>query len=271
MQIYDNCRVYLNSLLTAIKMPEEMIRCILSEYEAHPDILEEPLPETGASLIDLLPGTDVLTRHLAAAARNRLDGCWTRFPEDVYLATMGVFTRFVNEYHRSYGHYGFDRGFWTTRQVNARLFRLGELEYELYEEEGIKRIGVHIPSNVHLEGSLLNRSVEMSRSFLHEYFPEWASYDYFCESWLLSGTLKDLLPPGSRILKFQEAFDLQDQEAETKDYLEWVFHIAGGQMNSVNLQDLKEDTSLQKRLKAYMLSGGSFHNGEGYLVRSFPE
>ena len=271
MQIYDNCRVYLNSLLTAIKMPEEMIRCILSEYEAHPDILEEPLPETGASLIDLLPGTDVLTRHLAAAARNRLDGCWTRFPEDVYLATMGVFTRFVNEYHRSYGYYGFDRGFWTTRQVSARLFRLGELEYELFDEEGIKRIGVHIPSNVHLEGSLLNRSVEMSRSFLHEYFPEWASYDYFCESWLLSGTLKDLLPPGSRILKFQEAFDLQDQEAETKDYLEWVFHIAGGQMNSVDLQDLKEDTSLQKRLKAYMLSGGSFHNGEGYLVRSFPE
>ena len=42
MQIYDNCRVYLNFLLTAIKMPEDMTRCILSEYEAHPDILEEP-------------------------------------------------------------------------------------------------------------------------------------------------------------------------------------------------------------------------------------
>ena len=171
--------------------------------------------------------------------------------------------------HRSYGYYGFDRDFWTTRQVHARLFRLGELEYELLEEDGCRRISLHIPSDVRLESSLLNESVSLSHFFLDRYFPEWAQCDYFCESWLLSGDLKQLLPQQSRILMFQQAFDIREQSEASKDYLEWVFHVAVGQTEKISLQELKEETSLQRRLKDYVCKGGAFHNGEGILVRAF--
>ena len=47
----------------------------------------------------------------------------------IYLDTMAAFSRFVREHMESYGAYGFDRGFWTVRQVSGTLFRIGQLEY----------------------------------------------------------------------------------------------------------------------------------------------
>ncbi len=71
-----------------------------------------------------LPGLKVLREHLVVSVENRASGVWRRFPEDVFIATMGCFSRFVREHFDSYGYYGFDRDFWTTRQVNAKLFRI---------------------------------------------------------------------------------------------------------------------------------------------------
>lgn len=51
-------------------------------------------------------------------------------PDDIFTATMRCFSRFIGEYREMYGRYGFDRDFWTGRQLSLRLFRLGELEYE---------------------------------------------------------------------------------------------------------------------------------------------
>ena len=92
-----------------------------------------------------------LARQLAIALHNREDGPWTGLPENVWIDTMSAFSRFVNEHRRSTGRWGFDRGFWTTRQINAKLFRLGELEYELLGGDGAPfEIALHIPSDVHL-------------------------------------------------------------------------------------------------------------------------
>ena len=55
--------------------------------------------------------------------------------EKVFDDTMKCFTRFVEEHKASYGVYGFDRDFWTGRQLSLQLFRLGELEYEKVEED----------------------------------------------------------------------------------------------------------------------------------------
>ena len=69
---------------------------------------------------------------------------WKDLPEDVWLDTMKCFSRFVGEHRNSYGWEGFDRGFWTVRQVRASLFRLGELEYEMVESGERKHISLHV-------------------------------------------------------------------------------------------------------------------------------
>ena len=209
-------------------------------------------------------------RQLMRAMESRKWGAWKRIPEDIWTATMKAFPRFIAEHRRSYGYDGFDRYEWTVRQAGARLFRLGELEFELAENKpGQREIGVHVPSDIRLEPELLNDSLKQAEAFLQEYFPDWADLPRSCESWLLSPVLKELLPPDSRILRFQAAFDLREVLPEDDAALEWVFHVAQGQREGLDITKLPEDTSLQRKMKALLLSGRKPGAGEGVLVRPF--
>ena len=181
------------------------------------------------------------------------------------------FTRFVRENIRSTGYAAaFDRAFWTTRQVEARLFRLGELEYELTEQDGERVISIHAPSDAWLEPDRLNASVDTARDFLRTYFPDWASCDMVCHSWLLSPDLAPYLPDTSRILRWQAAYDLQPDGDGKEAVLTWVFGLTAKQQEEgVQLQNLPENTALQRRLKALLLQGGSIREGRGRLARPF--
>ena len=214
-------------------------------------------------------GADVLIRRLSAAVESRESGAWKRIPEDIWLATMRCFPRFISEYRRSYGRDGFDRGGWTVRQAGCVLFRIGELEYELWEENGTRAVSLHIPSDARLEPAPLNDSVRRSRGFLAEYYPEWQSLPMVCESWLLSPKLTDLLPASSRIIHFRNAFDLIRTDPDDPAAIEWVFHVAEGQRASMRAENLSEDTSLQRGMKALLLSGENPGSARGLLARAF--
>ncbi|MCR4587691.1 MAG: acyltransferase domain-containing protein, partial [Lachnospiraceae bacterium] len=213
---------------------------------------------------ETMPGIASLTAHLLLSLENRASGCWKNIPRDVFIATMGCFSRFVKEHKCSYHIYGYDRAFWTLRQANAKLFRLGELEYERMDRDAA-HIHIHIPSDAKLEPEKLNDSIHQAKEFFTMYFPENSNSDYMLETWLLSPELKHLLPPDSRILHFQDAFDITETDPMANDYLEWVFKIPGEKLEAVSLQDLPEDTTLQKNMKQYILNGGHIGNASGTL------
>lgn len=222
----------------------------------------------GEALPDAAEGAAELGSQLMTAVRNRAEGPWAGLPEDVWLATMAAFARFVGEYRRAYGKDGFDRGFWTTRQADAKLFRVGELEYELRRGEGgAPFVSVHIPSDARLRPDRLNASVDAARAFLAEYFPEWAGAAFRCESWLLSPALKSLLPEGANIPRFQAAFDLGAVDADSDDCVMWVFAL--GQAQAYEADALPEDTSLRRGVKALLRSGKHLGSAEGVLARRF--
>ena len=217
-------------------------------------------------------GAEEMARQLKIAIGNRQNGPWKGLPEQIWLDTLKCFSRFVGEHMQSCGLYGFDRGFWTTRQINAKLFRVGELEYELVENTEERFISIHIPSDVRLEVKLLNESLQRVKTFLKQYFPAWAEVPIRCESWLLSPVLKRLLPASSRILGFQQAFDIAPVEDDAREaVLQWVYHLTPDMQKGFSLEALPENTSLQRSMKRYLLSGGTVTSGEGPLVRSFPE
>ena len=220
---------------------------------------EEPEDDNGAG---------ILIRQLMIAADSRKYGAWKGIPEEIWMETMKCFPRFISEHRRSYGRDGFDRYGWTTRQIGAKLFRIGELEYELTEDkEGRKEIGLHIPSDAKLEAERMNASLENADAFIRERFPEWAGAPKTCESWLLSPALKDLLPEGSRILRFQEAFELEETYPEDDAALEWVFYVAEGQRKELNISRLPEDTSLQRKMKAMIMKGRKPGAAKGVLLQ----
>ena len=214
-------------------------------------------------------GAAELGRHLKEALINREEGAWKNLPETVWLDTMKCFTRFVKEHGVSYGWYGFDRGFWTVRQVQARLFRLGELEYELLETEGRRVISIHIPSDARLEADKLNASVEKAHQFLHEYFSGWADAAFECESWLLSPKLRTILRENARIVHFQNAFDLEHVDRNDRGAVEWVFQLSGRQAANADIASLPENTMLQRGVKNLLMQGSAPGSARGRLARKF--
>lgn len=181
-------------------------------------------------------------------------------PKEIFTDTMKCFSRFTQEHYESYGYYGFDRGFWTGRQLSLQLFRLGELEFEKTIEENQKIIAVHIPSDAILTEENCKKSLRMADDFFREEDCSYEHVPYSCNSWLLSPALKNLLPEQSNILKFQNLFTIESVEEDCTEYLTWIF-----KRNDLDLKDFPENTSLQKNAKKYLLNGGKIGEGKGYL------
>lgn len=197
---------------------------------------------------------------LRCALRAKADYDRLGISEKIYVDTMGAFSRFVREHMESYGCYGFDRGFWTTRQVSGKLFRIGQLEYELATQDGERVVSLHIPTDVDLRPEILRPSVKEGLAEFYRLFPEYAGKKVCCHSWLMSPTLKDLLPETANILRFQEMFDIEPDGIPGNDVLLWVFKNP-----RLSRENYPENTSLQRKLKQFFLNGGQFLEGKGYL------
>lgn len=182
---------------------------------------------------------------------------------DIYVETLKCFTRFIEEYFESYGTYGFDRDFWTMRQLAARLFRLGALEFELTEEEGEKTVQVHIPSDADLSSEARHSSYDAARDFIARFFPAYEKAPFQCTSWLLSPALKDCLPEDSRIRSFQDEYEVAALFPERDSFLTWVY-----KRPDIPAADLPEDTSLQRNMKKYLLAGKKVGEASGRLLFS---
>lgn len=180
--------------------------------------------------------------------------------ETIYIDTMGAFSRFVREHKESYGCYGFDRGSWTPRQVSCKLFRIGQMEYELTALGGTPVVSLHIPTDVDLRPDVLLPSMKAGIAELYRLFPECQGQKIYCHSWLLSPLLKDYLPDHSNILQFQNLFDIEPEGIPGNDVLLWVFKNP-----KLPKEEYPENTSLQRKLKDFFLSGGRFLEGKGYL------
>lgn len=180
--------------------------------------------------------------------------------EQVFIDTMKCFTRFTNEFKSQKGYFGFDRSFWTGRQLSLCLFRIGELEYETtVTEDGKNVIYMHVPSDCDLSDEKVDFSIISAKAFFKKYYPEYAAAEYRIQTWLLSSSLKLLLPKTSRIIKFQKRFDVCE-ENPSDGYKFWVF----GDSNR-KPEDFAENTTLQRGIKRYVLQGNALTEAAGIL------
>ena len=266
----------LRELCSAIGMPREVTDRVIMEDGGTKNrysrdsfdklFCEESWEEGRAELKEQLGSDPDGIKMLACMLR----GClrtWSLYEEkniseQIYIDTMKCFTRFVEEHEESFGRYGFDRDFWVVRQMSGLLFRLGELEYEMICEDGTEYLSIHIPSDAVLSEERIQESYCRARAFLGGRFPKYGDADMVCHSWLLSPALKELLAPGSRILGFQEHFTIRETGDYDDEFLQWVF-----KRKDIPTEDLPENTSLQRRMKEYLLRGGKVADAEGVWRR----
>ncbi len=270
----------IRKLCELIDMPEEVIREIetwkAGQFEKELEhylsqVREKTNWDTALHEVRKILGEDqrgliCLAFMLHAALRSHREYLRRGIPDSIYIATMGCFSRFVKEHYESYGTYGFDREWWTVRELTLREFRLGELEYELTEEMYKKIISVHIPSDAKLEESKCRESYHMAKSFFTQYAVDYADADYYCNSWLLYPMLSEFLPEHSKILRFQKDFILDSFEPDNEEHKQWVF-----KNQALTLDELPENTSLQRRMKEHLKNGGKIGSGRGHIRREFIE
>jgi hypothetical protein len=182
-------------------------------------------------------------------------------PEVIYVDTMKFFSRFVKDHLKVHGALGFIDGWWVPRQISLNEFRIGSLEYETVETDNDRRIYIHIASDSDLSLPQLRQSYLDARKFFAKFFPVYAKADMFCESWMLCPVLNELLPATSSILAFQRSFAIDKVDPDNQGFLRWVYG-----RKDLQLADLPEGTSLQRKMKAHLLRGGKVGWAFGRLV-----
>lgn len=187
-------------------------------------------------------------------------------PDIIFIDTMKCFSRFISECKKRTGRLYYDRGWWSYRQISMGLFRIGALEYEFEEYEEEKVISLHIPSDADLSPACVDDSLARAKAFFRNFYPEYSCCRYICDSWLLSPVLASLLPKSSRILAFQQRFELLKSDTENKEFIEWLFQSP----QNTPYADLPEDTSLQRSVRQLLLDGGCIGTALGIMRTSAP-
>lgn len=140
----------------------------------------------------------------------------------------------------------------------------GEWEKVLSRNDPV--VALHIPADGRLDPVAVTRSVERIGAFLQTYFPEYPYAAFTCNSWLINPEVVSLLGPDSNISKFAARFHPLTHKTPGTSVFSFVFHKSA----PVVLEELPENTRLEKALKAYYLSGKVLHEMYGYFLKSFP-
>lgn len=204
-------------------------------------------------------GIKMLKVMLEACKKSYLNYNEKSISKEIFTQTMKCFTRFVEEYKSTENKYGFDRSFWVGRQLSLCLFRIGELEYELSNNDDGLEIAMHIPSKADISVEATIKSIKDSKFFIKKYFPEYQNAPYVITTWLLSPCLKEILSIDSKIIKFQNLFDIKGF-IDNDDYKFWVF-----KNKEISPENFPTNTKLQQGLKQYVLSGKKVGEYTGYL------
>lgn len=265
----------LETLCHGIELPQKLQQEVLEFYRCetfsyaknHISSLKDMKTEAAArkELKRLLKEDEkqikMLTCMLVCAAEQYTWYKEERISDSIFWDTMRCFTRFIRECEKITGICAFDREWWTARQLSGILFRIGELEYEMTKEQSMPVISIHIPSDSILTKERCDQSIADAQKFFAAHFPEYSDTEYICESWLLAPELSLLLPETSHILAFQKRFFLRDVDYSGMEYVEWVFKT-----RDTNIADFPEESTLQKNMKRYLLSGGKIGSGFGILI-----
>lgn len=188
---------------------------------------------------------------LLEMARETWEGYVQRgISREIFADTMKFVPRFLNTHSQQQGRYAFVWGWWFWRQLSMVEFRIGSLEYELVEENGHREISLHIPSDADMSSAAIDASFAAFRAFLGQQYLDWQQAPWVCDSWMMSPALPQLLPEGSNVLAFQRRFTVESVNEDSLGVLDWVFPPHKEVSDA-----LPEDTSLQRRMKAWLLEG----------------
>lgn len=193
--------------------------------------------------------------------------------DSIYYATMSD----IKIWCENCGNKGLHNYGWLKNHVSFELFRLGRLQFQLYEcknrtllynklpfSYGEKLIYVHIPQGEKLIKEDCINAFKTANRFFEKYFPDYNYRYYFSESWLLYDNNKEFMSSDSNILAFSTLFTHCYSVKIDKQAIERIFG-----KRQLMKKNYPEKTSLQKSSKKYMLNGGKLGVGVAVVKKTF--
>lgn len=143
---------------------------------------------------------------------------------------------------------------------------LGRLQYEPRNlkypygkyEEGELVYNCHIPSSGPLTPELVTDSLKKAHEF---YKPEDGILKVVCSTWMLYPPMQEIYPEGSNLRAFYDLFTVLSAKERPENKGLW--RIFGAE---TELHKLPERSSLQRRLKEFLLAGNNMGIGYGILL-----
>lgn len=179
--------------------------------------------------------------------------------DDIFWDSMIDFRCKINECKKVYGVWGIDPITWYAGFFEAKIFKLGRLEYEV-RDEGV--YSVHIPSC----GALHHEDVLDSYKRAYVFFggKDGAILPFLCSSYLLFPAYqKTVFPENGNIHRFAEDFTIIriDDKQNFRDAWRVFDRPYTG-----DLTVLPQNTSLQRAFVAYMKENDNFGTGLGLFL-----
>lgn len=203
-------------------------------------------------------------------------------PEDVFYTSMRDVAIWAKTAKKVENVDGLLEIGWLRQTLYLHMFRIGRMQYQFftvhYAHSGLSFsarrhapipnhslvLNMHIPEDGRLELSECRASVTAAEQFFKTYYPEYHFVGFYCDSWLLDPKNKDFMAADSNIVRFAELFDcVYSSNIHNREI---VKRLWGKSVRKKAFKTLAEDTSLQKRTKAYLLSGGKTGSGYGFLL-----
>ena len=194
-------------------------------------------------------------------------------PKSILLDTLGDIVVWTKTWSSLKGRLYLGELAWLSRHMGMRLFKLGRLQFCMADsefdipEKGLKKgapvIEVHIPEGEPLLYDECVKSLDMARSFFAEYFPEYEYSLFTCHSWLLDGSLKELLRRDSNIFKFAGLFKISRNDPSDA-LLGYLFRWG---IKRGELGECAPSSSLSRRVKESILAGQSFYESLGWIEK----
>lgn len=123
-------------------------------------------------------------------------------------------------------------------------------------------VSLHIPAGGGLTEAAVDDAIAQAREFVNIYFPDYDYKAFDCHSWLLDPQLVSLLGENANIAKFCRRFRPITHHSNGEAVYNFVFFKPD--MN-FRVEDLPENTHLERALKQHFLNGKAIYETYGYF------
>lgn len=179
-----------------------------------------------------------------------------------YEDEAGAFEASIEETDDAWIGLAYDkRGFVDTKQKVV----LKKSEWKKILEPGDPVVGLHIPPGGGMTPEKVDAAFAEAKEFLATCYPDFEYKAFKCESWLMDPQLATLLGEDSNITKFVNRFIPACGKSAGRGVFNFVF-LHPNPAEAV-VEELPEDTTLQRKIKQHYLNGGCIYEMHGFIPK----